>query len=276
MTTQNQNISIVDSLMEEANKLPAISSAVMDLIRMIDDPNTPREQIIDVTSRDPVLVAHILKLANSAALGFKGDKIDNIDQALNRIGLTALKNLAFMLSARKIFLDRKLWFDSLYTGVASVAFGKQLGKSKQFLDTAYMAGLLHNFGLLVFKRFHPGLYNKVESSRRNKLELEEKTFGINHVDLTVRVMQQWHLPESLTKVLSNQGKFEKGNNPNYTDINAMFDFINQIKEYESIDEEYLQDVIKEQRFGINELKTNMATLKKLTMMTEAYMSFLSS
>ena len=67
--------------------------------------------------------------------------------------------------------------------------------SPEEIEFAYLCGLMHDVGILVFDHLIPDEYTeflqKIKSTDRTLAEHEEETFGINHAELGKRFIEKW-------------------------------------------------------------------------------------
>src|SRR5262249_31647460 len=110
------------------------------------------KKLVGIVEQDPLIAAHMLRLANTAAYGAGG--VRTLEAAVARLGLAKLKTILFELSARQGFQShdgrlaaatRAVWGRSV-----AVAPGARdlcaLSSIAAEADTAYLAGLLHDIG----------------------------------------------------------------------------------------------------------------------------------
>jgi HD-like signal output (HDOD) protein len=61
----------LDQLLEESERIEPVPQVVHQLMDLVEDPEVPISEITDLIVYEPVVTANLLKLANSAAFGFK-------------------------------------------------------------------------------------------------------------------------------------------------------------------------------------------------------------
>ena len=124
----------LETILEEANNLPALPAIVSEVMKMIDDPETTANDFQNLIIRDPVLVSRILRLANSAFYGYSRE-IVTISEAIIIIGLDTLKSLIIAISAHEL-LSRSfdgykmkqgdMWKHSLFCAMVARTMVKDL------------------------------------------------------------------------------------------------------------------------------------------------------
>src|SRR5690606_11299932 len=114
----------------------------------------------EVISQDPALAARMIKVANSAFMG-RSIKVSTLNQAVTRIGLSQIRNIAIAMALEQVFVSKhkqvqqqldNLWQSSVQVAaVASAALayynshssGTGLNK-----DVLTLMALVHNIGAM--------------------------------------------------------------------------------------------------------------------------------
>lgn len=90
-------ISIIDSI----KALPPLSSTIVQINRIYADDNSTIKEMAKVIEHDPMIVANILKIANSPLYGF-GREIRSAAQAVALFGMNMTRSIAVGNSIRKL------------------------------------------------------------------------------------------------------------------------------------------------------------------------------
>lgn len=155
-----------------------------------------------IAARDPALVARVLKVANSGFFGLPRS-VNDLTAALAMIGSDAL--LALVL-ASQVFsglpppgmnLDR-LWRHAQVVSELARSIVRAEGGNRAQQNSAAMAGLLHDIGLIVLfqneaSRYHP-LWRRAAGDETQLAALERDEFGVSHDELGALILTLWTLP----------------------------------------------------------------------------------
>lgn len=160
----------------------------------------------DVISLDPNLTAQLLRLANSAAVSFRG-RIDTVSRAVMVLGSDETLALSYAAYAVAGFSKLRspatdmgiFWQHAAHVGLIA----KQLAREQGVLhpERLFVAGLLHDLGSLLINFHHPERARELQAESRAcemrlaQLELEE--FGFSHAELGAALLESWNLPEAL-------------------------------------------------------------------------------
>ncbi len=200
-------LSAIDSGQLELPTLPEVANKVRTLI---DDPNVSADQLVNLLATDPVISAHIIKAANSAAAG--GMRVDTLRAAIARLGYRMLRNLVLSVAMSKLFradspiIDRQLknmWEHSRM--VAANSYVLALHQRHLNPEQAMLAGMVHNLGVLPLciyaDRFHPRL-------EQPELEALIRRFSSR---VGIALLNSWHFPQELIDVVAGYENLQRNN-----------------------------------------------------------------
>lgn len=199
-----------DPLLLDLDALPPLSPLAMELLALRISDDDAEQRLQRIVSSEPQLAARLVAVANSAAFGLGNVRFSTVPLALRRIGLRRASQLAIALlfghaaGARlPQRMREKLWLHSL--ALASAA--SEIARLKQLPEPgeAYLAGLLHDLGYMLAELQAPGALGRVQAralAQQCSLEdAERQEFGIDHAELTARVLAHWKVPSQLVEVL---------------------------------------------------------------------------
>ncbi|CAA9392198.1 MAG: hypothetical protein AVDCRST_MAG64-1340 [uncultured Phycisphaerae bacterium] len=183
--------------------LPEVTNQI---IRTVEDPRSTASQLHKIVSHDPALVTRILKVVNSAFYGLPG-QIGSIERAIVLLGLNAVKNLAVAASLGQLFRGAKLcdgftpkdlWTHCIAVGVAARDLARQM--KLPMADEAFLAGMIHDMGILVALQVYPEEVRRVceaaKTGAQGFCDLEREMLGMDHQQLGMALAEQWKFPRS--------------------------------------------------------------------------------
>lgn len=161
MSTQNALLTIlVEKINNDTLVLPTLPAIALKVRKAADDPDINLHAMGDVVGQDPSLTARMIKIANSAYMG-RTVKVNSINQAVTRIGLRQIKNIATALAMEQLFVSKnevvgqymkREWTNTVNVVANSMAalqmFVARTKKRDMSLDTITLAALVHNIGVL--------------------------------------------------------------------------------------------------------------------------------
>jgi putative nucleotidyltransferase with HDIG domain len=197
----------LDELLNKVNSsdISTIKSVVTSIIRIINDPDSTARDIEEIIQVDPPLTARVLKVANSVYYSPQ-NKISEIDQAVIWLGFNTLKELVLSQKVCEIFKRNEVYDGYsrplLWRHCFAVALmGKMIYRREygERGENAYVAGLLHDIGIIAVDQFLQHDFKKVikisNEKALNILEAEDSVWGFNHQDVGLGIADNWRLPE---------------------------------------------------------------------------------
>ncbi|MDH4331597.1 MAG: response regulator [Desulfobulbaceae bacterium] len=195
--------------------LPALPPVVQELEVILQKPDYALAQVVEVLSKDPILVARLLQVVNSVHF-FRGVKIDDLHRAVSCLGISRTRKMVLFLCALNHFqYPKKYHRHALNIIDHSIQCGKLAGLIAKSLApgqerTAVTAGLLHDIGKLVFlASLDEALHHSPVFLLRYGLfatEMEEQFFGISHLELGSALLLWWNLPMVMVDAAANHSQ----------------------------------------------------------------------
>ncbi|MCL2480136.1 MAG: HDOD domain-containing protein [Spirochaetaceae bacterium] len=189
-------------IVKEINELPQFPENIVQLQKMIDDPESEITDISRNIAMDMSLTADLLKIVNSAQY-MLSKKVDSITEAVKLVGLRGLKNLLYSYGTQKILKSglKELWNHANRTAFYAYTLTKSYIKKKDLLDDVYIGGILHDIGKIIFFNAHPNLVGKISDLAKqremNKDIFEALSAGLNHAEIGALIAEKWNFPEHL-------------------------------------------------------------------------------
>lgn len=215
----SQKIQRVKRITDAVLSLPVLPTITAKMIQLVDNPNTSAQVLSNLVSKDQVLTAKVLKMANSSFYGFSRE-IGTVKQAVVILGLNSLRDLSLSLSVFNMFKNShgnpyfnvsEFWKHSIGVGIGAQYI------AKQFLITdpsiAFTGGLLHDLGKVVLNQYLPyeflQVMKKVHMEGMELCEAELEVLGASHDQVGAWLANRWRLPYVLEEVMLNHHHPEK-------------------------------------------------------------------
>jgi len=269
--TRVENLSILAStIVNNISSLPQFPENILMVQKLIGDPKSEMADIARQISMDPALTADLLKIVNSAAY-MLSKKVDSISEAVKMVGIRGIKNLLFSYGTQKILgddsIDKKaLWNHSYKTAFYAFNLVKNFRRDHNLLDDAYVGGILHDMGKIIFSNVHPELLSKIRNFCIEKClpssTFEDLSAGMNHAEIGALIAEKWNFPEGL--INSIRYHHDPGSAPEeYRDLADTVYLANMFCELEAGGVTFDQfDPVVLEHFGISSKKQVDMLLKK--------------
>lgn len=199
-------LKIIERL-EDGDELPTFPDVALRLNQLIERGDPSIEQIAEIIEYDPVLTTRMLRLANSAAYG--GNDIDDVRTAVVRIGMQSVRDVVMSLSLinnmphSTLINYQKFWMHSISVAYASTLIERYSTKNVRPHKQCYIAGLLHDLGILMLDHLLGEQYNEVIALSQNTEQelhlLEREKIGVDHCEVGSFILKQWGLAEPIVQ-----------------------------------------------------------------------------
>jgi HD-like signal output (HDOD) protein/CheY-like chemotaxis protein len=185
-------------LVGRVGMLPCAPKAFQEILTCLQNPAASLADAAKIIGRDVAMTANIMKLVNSAFFGSRRP-ITTTERAVAYLGMDTLGALVLGHSvfqgdsATGIagFSPERLWQHSFETGAAAraIAFSENLSIAKA--DEAFLAGVLHDVGKIVFSANAASL-----SSQAGAVDMEAQ-MAAHHSEVGAYLLGLWGFPNSI-------------------------------------------------------------------------------
>jgi signal transduction histidine kinase/HD-like signal output (HDOD) protein len=197
----------VQDIVRRVQELPSPPSVATKIISQALQDSTDFGNISRLVESDQAIALKVLKLANSAAYGYR-EAITTVEQATAALGLTTLVNVMLSLTIRaglQRTADKsdpqvlRLWKHSLAAAVTAQLLAERA--APQLKNAAFVAGLIHDCGKLAMLSVLGEEYDRLlalnPESPQASLDLEQHLLGLDHSLVGKWLVQKWGLPPSM-------------------------------------------------------------------------------
>ncbi len=204
------DLETVVKLLEDT--IPSMSPTASKVMQLANNINTPPPELTKVIKLDPVLSAKVLKLVNSSYFALPNE-IVSLEKAVIMLGLNTIKNLALSAATLAQMEEKSLpddfdangfWKHSLAVGVTAKLIAQKRNIDKKIIEDFFIAGLLHDLGILVEAKIFPEEFQRILLSVESIsiFDAEEVILeGLTHCSIGKALAEKWALSEELSNVL---------------------------------------------------------------------------
>lgn len=195
--------------MTEICSPPEVTTKIVELV---EDPGATAHDMHRVVRTDPALAAKILKVVNSAFYGLPA-RIASLDRAILMLGLSAVKNIALAASLSHLFkagavsaefAARDLWRHCVAVGVCARLLAN--AAKSAHVDEAFVAGLVHDMGLIAAQQILPAQVRRVVETCHHQAQsfctVEDNIIGADHQAFGGTLAARWRFPLGLRHALA--------------------------------------------------------------------------
>lgn len=210
MPAPRSSESILDQFVTRAAQLYSLPAVALRVLQLTQNPGVDVDELRRCVESDPAITGKLLRVVNSSLFGIS-KYVTNVGQAISLLGLHRVKLLVlgFSLPTPRPQSDEAdvldhYWRHALLKSVAARELAETVWHRPG--EDAFVAGLLQDIGLLALLRDLGESYVKflrgVWSAGNDPRDLEAEVLGFDHVQLSVRLMENWGLPPSLREAIA--------------------------------------------------------------------------
>ncbi|HQU82957.1 MAG TPA: HDOD domain-containing protein [Pyrinomonadaceae bacterium] len=192
----------IETLVE--TKLPPSPGSLMRISNLLRDYNASTRKITEAINYEPILVARILRLANSPIYSLERN-VTSVQTAIDTVGTKAIYDIVLMGLASATFskeirnspIAQKIWEHSLAVAMIAREVSQTLGM--RGTEEAFTCGLLHDLGKIILLSNDLEGYTAiaVDCGESELLNNETQLFGFNHAEVGSLVARRWGLPDEV-------------------------------------------------------------------------------
>jgi HD-like signal output (HDOD) protein len=198
--------------------LPTMPQVLFRVEQALKDENSAAGKIASIIREDPALTTSVLRVANSVIYrGKLSSKISVVPQAVARLGFTEVRRICLTSALIRVFADygkgidhAAFWQHSVTVATATRLFQRYTRApalmSNDELEDAFVAGLLHDVGILVMDQFFPEPFAKVRAYAEAELmplaRAETEILGIQHGEIGGLLLAEWNLPDRVVNAVT--------------------------------------------------------------------------
>ena len=203
-------------LARSMDALPVFPSVALEVLRELRNDSTDLLRIEKLASRDQVLTASLLRIANSALYGAcRG--VSTLTGAIGRIGTDMAAQVIVAASLRPLFASaalRGLWQHSIQ---AAAACAKLAGRTALVAECeAAVLGLVHDIGSLIIRTLpaeHAAAHAHIAEAPGCTVVADYLVCGRDHGELGADLLQRWSFPREFVEAVRHHHRPERANSP---------------------------------------------------------------
>lgn len=199
---------IINNLLEETEltKLPSLPHVLIQLLNACQQDTACFDTLAEIINKDAALSAKVLSVANSPVYG-KRHELTSLKQTLLFLGLDTIKSIAITASVQQFFSRyskeksrflKGFWEHTLYTAIVAKSLAKLTSYHNP--EEAYLAGLLHDIGKLIFENYSQHEYSSLvytDNSSEELLKRENEKYNITHNDIGAHLLGIWGVTDAI-------------------------------------------------------------------------------
>ena len=201
--------------------LPSLPEIVVRVRQAVNDDDVNLGNVVKMIQVDPSLTARLVQIANSPLYRSR-QPVENCLMAVNRLGLTTTRDLVTCLVLNNVFNAeskmlhskvQKLWQHSCHVAAIASTIAKVTPNLHE--DTALLAGLLHDIGVLPVLHYAADFPEILESEEKLNFVIQELRGSLGQ-----QVLKEWNFDSALSDVSADAENWlrDSGEAADYVDV----------------------------------------------------------
>jgi putative nucleotidyltransferase with HDIG domain len=191
-------------LLGARERIPISRHVAARCLAVLQNEGSSLSEIEAVVSDDPVIAAHLMRVANSALLASRRE-IRTLGAAILHLGFGRTKVHIWALSSKSLFTSphlREVWNHSVQA--AKVARNLAIASGVVDRDEACLAGLVHDVGQLVLTGLGCGYVEtaaRLRAQGHYPVEIERRLCGSSHAGIGADLLDSWCFPAEIVEAV---------------------------------------------------------------------------
>lgn len=204
---------MLENITERIKTLPPLPKSFHEINKICSDENGTIDKLAKVIETDPMLVANLLKVANSPLYSFRRE-IKSVLQAVSLFGMSTTRALTTDLSIKKLLnVDIEPYGISpedfvQISGIQSSLMREWYGKvDKSKLDTLFLAALLQETGKIlianeIVQNDEVTQFKSEIATSANIAQVEQMYIGTTTSKITAKIFEHWGFDEMMVDAIN--------------------------------------------------------------------------
>ncbi len=199
---------VSETALAQLKPLPGI---LTEIIKVLRDERSSARDVERAMSYDQAITAKVLRIANSAFYGHRGE-VKTVKQAIALIGYSASLQIAIGVGLKKALessdqtqgaYSPEYWVHSLVTAVFARSIGRHFKSSGH--DDLFLAGLMHDVGWGALANLPPKatVVGTVLEEGDPVTSRERSVFGVDHQALGSELLRTWGFPDAVAALIGH-------------------------------------------------------------------------
>lgn len=201
-----------NSLFKTIQSLPPLPKSVLDVERVYQDPESSIADMVKVLEHDPMIVANLLKAANSPLYSFQKE-INSVFQAVSLFGMSMTRSIVLANSVRKLLnIDMEPYattsaeFADIATKRAALVQCWYKKIDSQKADKLFLAALLQESGKILIA--NEIIQEDLSTQFRSEIEMsvdiesiEQSYVEVTSVEVSAAIFEAWEFDKEFVEMI---------------------------------------------------------------------------
>ena len=230
-----KNRSLPESVQKIVNglrSLPSMPAIYIELMDALDTSNVSLTEVSDIVQQDIALTTRVMQLVNSSFFG-SPVYVSGPAHAVSLLGTEIMKGLVISSYAFSVFQENKAKLFLLdaferhcfQVGELAKRIAEEETNNQLIIDDAFIAGLVHDIGLLILASMMPEEYDRLLSYAVDQqipiLEVENQELRTTHAEIGAYLLGTWGFRMDIVEAVTYQHTPRKSSTKEFCPLTAV-------------------------------------------------------
>ena len=198
---QKLNGGALRDLITGARPLPTAPKVWTDLSRLLSSDRSQMSDVVRVVQAEPVLVAKVLQVANSAYFGV-AQEVVSLSRAVTVLGFEALRAMTLVFETEKAFPAPGVDVDRIrHRSLLAANVVKTMMPPGPLADATFTAALVADLGAMLLASRLPDTFLPLWKGGASH-QTEETTLGVTHALVGAWLLALWGVPSTVVDMVA--------------------------------------------------------------------------
>ncbi len=201
----------VEDIVSQVGALPPLPDTALKLMKVMNDPRSSMDDIVEAVKYDQAVTGEVLKLCNSAFFGLSR-KVTSLNDAMLTLGTVKVLQLVMSVHTNSVLSREQrgyglppgvLWKHSVAVALASSLFAQRIKLAN--VNLVFTAGLLHDIGKVILNEYvadeFAEIVRRVTDEGASFVEAEHQVLGFSHEEVGSMIAEKWRLPDVIVRCI---------------------------------------------------------------------------
>ncbi len=201
----------IEDIVSQVGALPPLPDTALKLMRVMNDPGSSMDDIVEAVKYDQAVTGEVLKLCNSAFFGLSR-QVTSLNDAMLTLGTVKVLQLVMSVHTNSMLSREQkgyglqpgvLWKHSVAVALASSLFAQRIKLPN--VNLVFTAGLLHDIGKVILNEYvadkFAEIIRRVTDDGSSFGEAEQQVLGFSHEEIGGMIAEKWRLPDAIVRCI---------------------------------------------------------------------------
>lgn len=211
---------MIHDIVDRIRSLPPLPKSFQNINDICKNPNSSINELAKVIETDPMLVANLLKIANSPLYCFQRE-IRSVLQAISLFGMSSTRSLVTSISVKKLLnVDMEPYgvtpeeFVHISTMQSALVVKWYRKINPSMIDELFLAALLQDTGKIliadeVVKNDEVYQFKSEIETTRDVTSVEKMYVGASTADVTSEIFEHWGFGDKMVNMIKFSDHYEE-------------------------------------------------------------------